>query len=278
MQRAVARRSPEQAEAYGARLGRLVWRLSKRHRTRALDNLALAFPDKSPDERRAMSVQVFEHFGIVAADFLRAPQRRPEEWEAMTHEGLEHMQRALELGKGVIGVTGHFGNWERLTGYMARRGIFGVVVARDTDDREMTDFVTDLRGRSGWEVIARGDATRPILETLKRNQVVGILPDQNSSEIFLPFFGHPCGTVLGPAVLAERSGAPVVPTWCVRLGPGRYHVIVEPPLEPIGPSTVRGEGMTRAINAALERIIRRYPEQWLWFHNRWKSAKQRGLI
>jgi KDO2-lipid IV(A) lauroyltransferase len=231
-----------------------------------------------PDERRELARRVFEHFGIVAVDFLRVKVRTPQEWDEMTHEGMEHLERALALGKGVIAITGHFGNWERLPTFLARRGIAGMVVARDSDDQEMTEFVNEFRAHGGWGVIPRGNSTRPILQALKSNQLVGILPDQNSSETFLPFFGHPCGTVLGPGVLAERSGAPVVPLWCVRVGPGRYHVIVEAPLEPTGPSGVRGEAMARAINLALEGIIRRYPEQWLWFHNRWKSARQRGLI
>lgn len=278
IQRGVSRRSPTAAERYGARLGRFVWRLSKKHRERALGNLALAFPGMPSDERHELARRVFEHFGIVAVDFLRVKERTPQEWDEMTHEGMEHLERALALGKGVIAITGHFGNWERLPTFLARRGIPGMVVARDSDDQEMTEFVNEFRAHGGWGVIPRGNSTRPILQALKRNQLVGILPDQNSSEIFLPFFGHPCGTVLGPGVLAERSSAPVVPLWCVHVGPGRYHVIVEPPLEPTGPSGVRGEGMARAINLALEGIIRRYPEQWLWFHNRWKSAKQRGLI
>jgi KDO2-lipid IV(A) lauroyltransferase len=152
------------------------------------------------------------------------------------------------------------------------------VVARDTDDRGLNRMVNELRERWGTEVIARGDAVRPILTRLKRNEFVGILPDQNSTEIFIPFFGKPAGTVLGPGVISERTGAPVICCWCPRVGVGRYKFLIEPPLVSQPGYETRGEGMMRAINASLEGVVRRYPDQWLWFHDRWKSARRRGLL
>lgn len=277
LQRWFEKKSPEQAEAAGARLGRMAFRLSKKHRERALENLARAFPEKSEAERQQLAKGVLEHFGRVMADFVRAGKRTNEEVLAsMEIEGQEHLLNALATGRGVIFISGHFGNWERLAHALATIGGPISVVARDANDPEMNQIVNGLRESGGVKVISRGDSIRPIMDALKANEMVGILPDQNSEEIFVPFFGVPCGTVKGPAVLTRRSGAVCIAGYCARIGPNRYRVFFEPPLEP-EPGYDFIEGLTRRINKSLEDAIRQYPEQYLWIHNRWKSAKRRGL-
>jgi KDO2-lipid IV(A) lauroyltransferase len=273
------RKRPEDAERTGAFLGRLMYRVARTRRRRCLSNLELAMPELSAPERLAVGRRVFEHYGIVAADFLTGARRTPEEFDAsMEVEGVEHLEEGLAAGRGVLIVTGHFGNWERIAVWLSTHGYPLSVVARDTGDPGLDGLVKSLRGGPGTRVIARGDAARPILERLRKNELIGILPDQNAQEIFVPFFGKPAGTVLGPGVIAERTGCAVVPTWCARTGPGRYRMFFEPPLLPEPGCQQRGEGMTRAINAALERVIRRYPDQWLWFHDRWRSARRQGLL
>lgn len=278
-QRWLVRKSPDQAERVGERLGRLIWRASKKHRRRALDNLALAMPELSAPDRERLARKVFEHFGRVTADFLTSPRRTKEDLEAsMSVEGLEHLDAALGKGKGIVMITGHFGNWERLAAWLSTHGYTITVVQRDVRDSSLNRMVQQLREGPGTKVIGRGDAARPIIERLRKNELVGILPDQNSDEIFLPFFGKPAGTVLGPGVIAERTGAPVVCCWCVWTGPGRYRMIVEPALEAEPGGSVKGEGTMRAIHRRLEAMVRAHPEQWLWFHDRWKSARRKGLL
>ncbi len=278
-QRWLVRKSSDQAERIGERLGRLIWRASKKHRRRALANLALAFPKMGAPERERLARKVFEHFGRVTADFLTSPRRSKEDLEAsMTVEGLEHLDEALERGKGVVMITGHFGNWERLAAWLSTHGYPVTVVQRDVRDSSLNQMVQSLREGPGTKVIGRGDAARPIIERLRKNELIGILPDQNSDEIFLPFFGRPAGTVLGPGVISERTGAPVVCCWCVWLGPGRYRMIVEPILLPEPGYPTKGEGTMRSIHRSLESIIRQYPEQWLWFHDRWKNARRKGVL
>jgi len=274
-----AKRDPERAERAGERLGTMLFRLSKKHRTRALNNLALAMPEVSPPERILLAKRVFVHFGRVFADFLSGRNAdRSYVSSTTTSEGLEHLDDALARGKGVIMITGHFGNWERLAAFLTGIGYELSVVARDADQGKTNEIVNALRESTGTKVIARGNAARPIIERLRKNQLVGILPDQNSDEVFIPFFGKPCGTVLGPGVIAERTQAAVLPCWCIWKSPGHYHVIIEAALTPDEGEAVIGEGMMRAVNRSLEAIIRSHPEQWLWFHNRWKSAIRRGLI
>lgn len=273
------RRDPIRAEKAGERLGAMLFRLSKKHRMRAIHNLAMAMPEMSDAERIVLAKRVFIHFGRVFADFLSGRNSdRNHVAETTTFEGLEHMDGALSKGKGVILITGHFGNWERLAAFLTGNGYPLSVVARDADQGQTNEIVNALRESTGTKVIPRGNAARPIIERLRKNEIVGILPDQNSDEIFIPFFGKPCGTVLGPGVIAQRTQAQVVPGWCIWESPGKYHVIFEPPLNPDEDGEVTGEGMMRVINRTLEAAIRRNPEQWLWFHNRWKSAIRRGLI
>lgn len=266
------------AERVGERLGKLAYRVSRKHRERALENLARAFPEATPEQRATWAEGVLIHFGRTMSDFMRSAKRTKEEViNSIEASGLDHLDAALAAGKGAILITAHFGNWERMSSYLAMRGYKLSAVARDANDPQMNALVEKLRQSGGIEVISRGNAARQILSRLRKNEAVGILPDQNSDEIFVPFFGVPCGTVQGPAVLSTRSGAPILPTYCARIGEGRYRLWMEPPLEAEeGFEPV--EGLTRALNLSLEGAIRQYPEQYLWIHNRWKSAKARGLV
>jgi KDO2-lipid IV(A) lauroyltransferase len=278
LQRWMERKDALQAERIGARLGRLIFKVSKKHRRRALSNLELAMPELSENERMRIAKGVFEHFGMVGTDFMRTRKRTDEEvLQSVTMEGFEHVEHALSLGKGVLVITGHFGNWERMGQYARANGFLMNVVARDADDSTMNRMMFDLRNTAGLNVISRGNAARTMLSLLKENQLVAVLPDQNSSEIFVPFFGKPCGTVQGPGVLHLRTGAPLLPVYCPRVGPAKYRLIIRPPIEPV-PGFEGPEGYTRAINESLEEVIREYPEQWLWLHDRWKSARRRGLV
>lgn len=254
-------------------------RLGKSRRERALNNLAIAFPDMAFSERERIVKATFEHFGMITADFLQIPKRSIDDFNATTEVvGEEHLANAMALGKGVIFITGHFGNWERCSTWVSTHGYQLSVVARDTDDQGVNSIVNDLRSFTGTKVISRGAAARPIIEALRRNEVVGILPDQNSDEIYIPFFGKLAGTVLGPGVIHERTGAPVVPMYGIRIGPGRYRLEIHPALTSVPGFETKGEGMMRAIHASLESVISRYPEQYLWFHDRWRNARNKGLI
>jgi KDO2-lipid IV(A) lauroyltransferase len=275
----LSKKSPEEAERWGERLASIWWRFGGRRKEVAISNLGLAFPEMPLQRRTEIAREVFLHFGRITADFLASSGRPTEELaREMEVEGQEHLERALEKGKGVLMITGHFGNWERSSRWVSGMGYKLSVVARDADQAKVNDAVNDLRQETGTRVIPRGAAARPILERLKANEMVGILPDQNSKEIFIPFFGHLAGTVLGPGVLAERSGAVVLPIVCVRTGVGQYKVIFYPPLEATLPEEKRGEGMMKSINAWLEERIKERPEQWLWIHDRWRSARRKGLL
>jgi KDO2-lipid IV(A) lauroyltransferase len=279
IQRSLRSRPYLEALKRGESLGRLIWRVAKRRRETGEQNLLMAFPTMGADEAGAVCKRVFENFGRSSADFLIGLDRTKAEIESTTTiEGVEHLDAALAKGKGTILLTAHFGNWERVAAWMVLAGYKLSVIARDADDQGVNQLVNELREGPGTEVISRGRAARASIEKLRRNEIVGILPDQNAKELFIPFFGKPAGTVLGPGVLSERTGATVQPVFCHYAGEGLYvirflpHVVADQGYE------TKGEGMMRAINRLLEEVISERPDQWLWFHDRWRYARRKGLL
>jgi KDO2-lipid IV(A) lauroyltransferase len=273
------RKNAIQAEQTGKRLGRTLFRLSRKHRERALSNLSLCFPELPVAERRSLALRSFEHFGMVATDFMRTKARSDEEVDShMEVEGREHVENALANGKGILIVSAHFGNWERFAQYARTQGKQIYAVARDADDAKVQSDVSRLRELTGLQIISRGNAARTLISLLRENKIVALLPDQNSSETFIKFFGLPTGTVLGPATISLRTGAPLIPAFCARTGPGKYKTHIFPPLEPVEGIENKAEALTQAMNDAIEKIIRMYPEQWLWLHDRWKSSRRKGLL
>lgn len=263
----------------GESIGRFIWRVAKRRREVGERNLRMAFPHMSAEEARETCRRVFENFGRSSADFLIGLDRTREQIEETTTiEGVEHLDAALAKGKGAILLTAHFGNWERVAAWMVLAGYKLSVIARDADAQGVNQLVNELREGPGTEVISRGRAARASIEKLRRNEIVGILPDQNAKEVFIPFFGKPAGTVLGPGVLSERTGAVVQPVFCHYVGEGRYHIRFLPHVVADAGYSTKGEGMMRAINRLLEEVIREHPDQWLWFHDRWRYARRKGLL
>ncbi|MBS1709145.1 MAG: lysophospholipid acyltransferase family protein [Armatimonadetes bacterium] len=279
VRRAVVRSTPAGREKWGRFVGNLIWRMGKRRRDVAMANIGYAFPEYTTQQREDLARQSAMHFGRSVVDFMTADTWTKDSIEATTTiVGVEYLEQALAGGKGVLLITGHLGMWERLSAWVSLSGRKLSVIIRDANQEGVNQMVNMLRSASGTEVIPRGDAARPILTKLRTNQMVGIIPDQNTEETFIPFFGQLAGTVLGPGVIHERTGAAVLPGACFYVGEGRYVLRFYPLLEPMDCDGPKGEGLMRAINAWLESAIREHPEQWLWMHDRWRAAKQRGLV
>ena len=269
--------SPTEAEKAGERLGKIHYALDRKHRFRTFANLEMAMPELG-DKRFEVGREVFRHFGRVAGDFLRTPVRTQEEVLAsVTVEGYEHIEEAEARGKGILCVTGHFGNWERYSQWMVAKGKKLSVIARDANQEGLQARVLAIRESVGVEVLSRGNSARHALVRLRRNEMIGILADQNSRDCYAPFFGQPCGTVVGPAVLHQRSGGALLPMYCVWEDYGRYHVVVLPPVDPDNLETDPVKIMAD-LNLALESMVRKHPQQWLWMHDRWKNARKEGLL
>lgn len=257
----------------GGGCGALLFHSYRRRRELALANLRLAFPEQSEREKTSIALASFRHFGRVSAEFLRMPLLSKQQIAGMVSvERLHVLDDAIKGGKGAILITAHFGNWELMARHLADLGYPLSVVARDANDSRTTDIVNSIRTENGYKVFSRGNAARYMLGCLKKNEFVGILPDQNAGDVFVEFFGQPCGSVTGPAVIHLRTGAPIIPTFCVRVK-NRYVLEVGEPLQVV---TNDVGAIMQQVQKSVEDAIRKHPEQWLWFHDRWKSARRRA--
>lgn len=278
----VSRLPEKTANRFGSFIGKLAYLLSKKYRTRAIENLRMCFPEWDEKKVKRTARAVFEHFGRTAARFFRSYKMPPHEIldTIVSEEGADVLEQARALQKGIIIVTAHFGNWERAAQYMNAKGYKINTVARDPDDELTGEIVNRARREQGIEVYSRGSAAKDLLRALARNETVAILVDQNAGDVFVPFFGFPAGTVAGPAVLHLRTGAPLLVGFCLENGRGQYRVtFMRPTLPP--PTGNQEEDIRRImtiINKVLEDKIREHPEQWLWMHDRWRSARKLGLL
>ena len=182
-------------------------------------------------------------------------------------------------GKGVIVLTGHFGNWELVARYGAEvQGLSLAVIGKRIRNSGLDKLVTEFRKQSGLEVIDRDDSPRRMLRHLSRGGFLGIVPDQDVDVLagqFLPFFGRPAYTSTGPAALSIASGAPIVPVFLIREGRG-FRLECRPPIvpDPEAPRREEVARITRAWSDEMEAMIRRHPDHWTWFHRRWASTPE----
>ncbi|MFI5120633.1 MAG: lysophospholipid acyltransferase family protein [Thermoanaerobaculia bacterium] len=273
---ALAKMTPEAAEALGRALGRFYLRLDGRRRNLASGNLARAFPDLSSAGIEALTGRVFEHFGGVAAELLHAMGHDPEDaLSRIETERADIARGAFASGRGVLFLTAHLGNWEWAALGTGALGISTGVIARPLDNPLLDAPLTRLRTSTGNSVIVKREAAREMLRALRRGGAIGILNDQHArppDAVIAPFFGQPAATSSALAKLADRTEALVIPAAAIRIAPARWRLSFEPALDVRTlPEEERGvEKLTGRLNGILEQMIRRHPEQWLWLHNRWR--------
>ena len=264
------------ADAFGRRLGSAVYRLGIRRRT-VEENLRLAFPEQTDAWREDVCRRAYQHLGREAAAMLRlARLDRQAVVERTVTRGWDEMEEALSEGRGCILVTGHYGNWEIAAAAVAARGVPISAIVRRQGNLLVDQRLDDTRRRLGVETIVQRDAPRAVPRALRKNGVVGIVGDQDARRagVFVPFFGRPASTHRGPALFALRFGAPVFACVARRLpGPGvRYEVSgTRVPVRSTGDLEADIQVLTAELAARLEASIREAPEQYFWFHRRWKS-------
>lgn len=263
----------------GRILGLAAYHLDRRHRRVALQNLELAFPDMAIRDREALALRSFQN---VVTTFLEVPRlgRAPfdEILSRVRPEGAEHFLSALEEGKGVLILTGHFGNWELMALYTGMRGLRVAFVARALDNRFFDRWMTRIRSRCGNRVIPKRGALLQVLRLLRRGWAVGFLMDQRVTGregVFVDFFSRPAGSSAALALLACRYGAPVLPVYVLRDPSGVGHrLCVEPKISVVRTGDLARDIVenTKRFQNVLERIIRQHPDQWFWLHRRWRGS------
>ncbi len=267
--------------------GRLLYHVLPIRRRVIRENLRRVYGEAVPDDEITRLAQAhYGHLGRLALEFLWFPWIPAARRATMVRvENIEALLSALAQGKGVLVLTGHFGNWEVATAaglgsYPQARGRF-YFVRRPFKPRWLDDLVTRRFVRAGFGVLPKRGGLDAILDRLAAGDLVVFPFDQHAGRkdgVVVDFFGHPAGTFRSLALLALNTGAPVVPAASWREPDGRHVLRFEDPLALIE-SDDANEAIrlnTREYNAALERMILRHPEQWWWVHRRWKVAAGGG--
>ena len=279
----ILRRVPwEPALAGGTAMGTLAYHLSARYRNVADKNLKIAYgASLTEHQRQGLIKRVFQHFTrAMLVEFLKGSDMTLAEiQDRVKLDSMEPLEAAEARGKGVIIIAAHLGNWEWSAKYLALEGHPLMLIARQSEDEKFNALTDRIRGNDGNTIHPRGESPRALLKTLRENGRIAIVPDQKSEDVFVPFFGKLAGTVAGPAVLALKTGATLLPLFCPRQPDGTYKIVFYPPI--IAESTGNRDAdilriMTQ-LTAYIEDIVRQYPDQWLWLHDRWRVPPPAGL-
>jgi KDO2-lipid IV(A) lauroyltransferase len=256
----------------------LAYRLDRRHREIALENLKHAFGDAMTEKQRDQMVRaVYRHFCGLLMEIIHLPRiLHPQTWRRyISFDGKEKIVDFLLTGRPMMIVTGHFGNWE-MGGYaMGLLGIQVHAVARPLDNPYLDDFLRSFRERTGQRVLAKKGDYGEMRNLLVNGGVLATLADQDAGQrgLFVDFFGRPASTHKAMALMALEYNVPIVVAVARNLGrPLHYEVLAE---EIIVPEDFAGrpdavQAITQQFTHALERVVRNSPEQYFWLHRRWK--------
>jgi KDO2-lipid IV(A) lauroyltransferase len=265
--------------------GKLVYHLIPTRRKVVMENLDRVFGSTMErDQIVAIAQSFYGHHLRSLGEFIKMAFLSKEGKKKLIRiEGGEHLENAREEGKGVLLLTGHFGNWEvstvgGISQFEEYHGLFHFI-RRPLKPKCFNDFVMRRFRKAGFGTLDKAGSLDDILDLLEQNEIVVSIFDQFTVKKYgIPseFFGHQAHTFKSLSVLAQFTGAPVIPASSWREADGKHVLRFEPPVE------VETEGRTRDIisrntkrfNEVLERIILRHPEQWIWMHKRWKKIRQ----
>ena len=239
-----------------------------------LANLDLAYSDTlSPGEKRRILWEAVRHVAITAAEFSRLPSLNPDGFARLVRiVGREHLPET-----GFVCIGGHFGNWEWMAPAMACTGRRIAEIVRPLDDPRLNAFIDATRRGGGTETIPKEDAGREIVRLVREGVGVGILIDQSPRRNGVPvtFFGASCWATIAPAMISARSKVPVHPVAMVRDADGGHTLHIYPALEFAQSGNLRKDLVTNTQRCqdAFEQVVRAHPEQWMWFHRRWKHRE-----
>ena len=265
----------------GRFLGLLFYKIDKKHRKHTLNNLKIAFPTKTENELSDIAIKFYKNLGMVFVEIFRLNKYKESNIDDFVEYDFDQIKNIY--GKqGILLLTAHFGNWELLAKTFGLKGYKGNVLARPLDNPYIEKILYDLRTASGNKVIYnRENAVKNIIKALNEKEIVGFLPDENASKrigVFVDFFGVKACTMPGMANIAAKTKLPVVPAFIVRIkgkdgNYSKHRLIIEPPLDIkyTGDRKTDTMNILKLFNEKIEDIIKQYPEQWFWIHNRWKT-------
>lgn len=266
------------AQSFGKFLGLLFYWFFPNRRAIAISNLRNAFPEKSLGEIKSIARGAFQNFGISVAEFVWFPRMTPQRLRKIVRlSNIDLVEAAMTRGKGLILMSGHFGNWELLalsTAHFSGHPL--TIIVHNQSNRLVHKALDQYRCRWGNSSVLRELSVRESLRRLTDGKVVAMAADQSASKdgLYVRFFGRPAATHRGPAIFSLRTGAPIVMGFLIRNARGKHEGFFEEVKtdDLCGYSEENVAELTRRHVAVLERYVRQYPDHWLWMHRRWKHT------
>jgi KDO2-lipid IV(A) lauroyltransferase len=269
------------ALVFGLFIGNLIFYFSQKERKKALNNLYIAFgSEKSNEKIQDICHKYFKNLGKGLIEFLQLPKLKPYNLNKLVDiEGKENLDNALKKGKGAIILTAHLGNWELTGASFPLLGYKTSTIVRPEKLNRIDQWVNKRREGTGLKCIGRGSSIKNALQCLKRNELLGILPDVDTKVdgVFVDFFGKPAYTPRGPVSIAIKTGCDILPAFMIRQKDDRHKLIIEKPIELKITGNIEEDIRynTETFTKIIESYIREYPDQWIWTHNRWKTQERK---
>ena len=264
------------ALAVGRGLGWIYGSLIRYHRRDAEEAVQRSLPACTPAECADIIRRMYAGLGMNVVELGRLISMKEEQLDDyILLEGEEHIKEALARGRGALVLTGHIGSWDLLCTITPRYGYPLTVITKKIKQESLNQLWLDLRERFGVKFVPAHNSYRTCLKTLRQNELIGFILDQNMIDkegVFVDFFGRPACTSPGLAFMSAQSKAPVVPAFIQRLEDGRHRVTVHPLIEP--PAARDQESIqqaTQQYTKVLEDYIRQHPADWIWLHRRWRT-------
>jgi KDO2-lipid IV(A) lauroyltransferase len=262
-----------------ATLGDLMWAIDKKHRQRALDNIAASFPDLPEKQRRKLARESMHQFFALFVEVVFTPRQLRLETLAR-HVDLSDFSRTLRLlldeHRGMMMLTGHYGNWEVLGYVLGLLGFETTSVARPLDNKHINAWLLNVREEQGQKIVDKKGATPDITAAMDRHGTLGFIADQDAGKkgLFVDFFGRPASTYKSIGLVAMQYEVPIVVGFARRRrGKFEFEVGIEDVIEPIDwqdqPDPLRY--ITQRYTKAIEQFVSAAPGQYLWVHRRWKT-------
>ncbi len=265
----------------GSLFGRVMYTIDTKRRKTGLSNLKFAFGDSLTEiQRRNIIKRAYIKMGQSALDVFLFPRFTKESiGKTINYYGLEHIKNAYLSKKGVFLFSAHFGNWELVAHMQGHLGLPLNLVTRPLDNPYIENIARKYRTLSGNGIIYKKDAVKGMLKTISEGRGVAIVIDQNVREkpnIFVNFFGHLASTTPSLALLALKTKAAIIPVFSISLDNGTYKIIYEKEIElpNTGDRQKDVQILTQRCTTIIEDYVRKYPHQWMWMHQRWRTRPE----